>query len=120
MNADACHDRPRAVFNFLRGQHAVARLPNRAAFDACDKSVATLLATPDAPTPYITPPLRAGAQPLFFICPVADHCVDDGQKVEVDVAARGGVAAAPGPAAFLAPSPSPSPVYGMGLDIPEE
>ena len=104
------------MFNYVRGQHAVVRLPNRAAFDACDKSVATLLAAPDAPMPYITPPLRAGAQPLFFACPVADHCIDDGQKVEVDVAGPGGVAAAPGPAAFLAPAPAPA--YGM--DIPEE
>ena len=100
-----------AVFNYVQGQHGVARLPTRDAFERCDKAVATLLAAPDAKSPYRFELRGAGAaeRTLFFICPVNDHC-QDGQKVQVILRSGGVPGAAPGPVAMAFPGPAPAPM----------
>ena len=107
------------IFNYIPKQHGVALLPTRQAFENCDKSVAKLLAPPDAQAGSpIGPPFRytvtqadldAGGR--FFGCPVANHCAT-GQKFELIVRPQGAMAPAPGPAASmtrpLAAAPAPA------------
>jgi hypothetical protein len=105
-----------AVFNYVPGQHGVEQLPDAAAFDKCNKVVATIHAAPTDPSPYrfvIPAAPTAGSAPrgvLYFSCPVANHCAQ-GQKIQVHIVGGGGASArAPGPAPgphgmMLAPAP---------------
>lgn len=104
--------------------HGVARLPNRAAFERCNKKAAQVLAAPGsvAAAPgggvsYRLPVTRqalAGAprgpdaRTLFIGCPVGNHCAM-GQKIEVRVV---GVAPAPAPAPAAAMDMAEAPAAG--------
>ncbi len=87
-----------AVLNYVKGAHNVARLLDAAAFAACDKPRATILADENA-TPYTLPLTAPGV--LYFGCGVDEHCAN-GQKIQVVV----GGAGAPGPAPAFAPAPA--------------
>jgi hypothetical protein len=99
---------PGAVFNYVPQQHGVAQLPDKAAFDKCDKAVATIRSAPSDPPPYrytipASPPAgSAQRNVLYFGCPVANHCAT-GQKIQINIVGAGGA---------YAPAPAPSP-YGM-------
>ena len=60
----------KAVFKWS-GYHNVYELPDKNAFDACDFSKATKLASPDQ-SPYTYKASSAGI--VYFACEVGGHC----------------------------------------------